>query len=97
MFFFHAGDGVRGLVVTGVQTCALPISVKDGSGGRLCGLVNGSVVAGVLPAAQFCNGQTYSVLALPRLHNVTPFVIPTVRYRPENRALPPPAAPTSVL
>src|SRR5205085_5425832 len=24
-FFFHAEDGIRGLTVTGVQTCALPI------------------------------------------------------------------------
>src|SRR5690349_24945531 len=26
MFFFQAGDGIRDLYVTGVQTCALPIS-----------------------------------------------------------------------
>src|SRR5690349_22468792 len=26
-FFFHAEDGIRDLYVTGVQTCALPISV----------------------------------------------------------------------
>src|SRR5690349_22931042 len=26
-FFFQAEDGIRGLYVTGVQTCALPISV----------------------------------------------------------------------
>src|SRR2546430_10208722 len=25
-FFFHAEDGIRDLTVTGVQTCALPIS-----------------------------------------------------------------------
>src|SRR5206468_9334643 len=25
-FFFQAEDGIRGLIVTGVQTCALPIS-----------------------------------------------------------------------
>src|SRR5216683_5608273 len=25
-FCFQAGDGIRGLIVTGVQTCALPIS-----------------------------------------------------------------------
>ena len=24
-FFFHAEDGIRDLIVTGVQTCALPI------------------------------------------------------------------------
>src|SRR5688572_31674701 len=27
VFFFQAEDGIRGLTVTGVQTCALPISV----------------------------------------------------------------------
>src|SRR5206468_8925443 len=26
-FFFQAEDGIRGLIVTGVQTCALPISL----------------------------------------------------------------------
>src|SRR5206468_6616618 len=26
-FFFQAEDGIRALIVTGVQTCALPISV----------------------------------------------------------------------
>src|SRR5690606_40945928 len=28
-FFFHAEDGIRVLHVTGVQTCALPISEPD--------------------------------------------------------------------
>src|SRR5438270_2294941 len=28
-FFFQAEDGIRDLTVTGVQTCALPISVQD--------------------------------------------------------------------
>src|SRR2546427_7623536 len=28
-FFFQAEDGIRDLTVTGVQTCALPISTKD--------------------------------------------------------------------
>src|SRR2546430_16775673 len=28
-FFFQAEDGIRDLTVTGVQTCALPISVLD--------------------------------------------------------------------
>src|SRR5204863_3991480 len=30
--FFRAGDGIRGLYVTGVQTCALPISRERGGG-----------------------------------------------------------------
>src|SRR2546430_13403291 len=29
MFFFQAEDGIRDLTVTGVQTCALPISTID--------------------------------------------------------------------
>src|SRR3989440_4685324 len=28
-FFFQAEDGIRDLIVTGVQTCALPISAMD--------------------------------------------------------------------
>src|SRR5256886_10996443 len=31
-FFFQAEDGIRDLTVTGVQTCALPISPAIGSG-----------------------------------------------------------------
>src|SRR5207247_7101197 len=30
LFFFQAADGIRGPVVTGVQTCALPISTDSG-------------------------------------------------------------------
>src|SRR2546428_13682782 len=29
-FFFQAEDGIRDLIVTGVQTCALPISAASG-------------------------------------------------------------------
>src|SRR2546430_6437383 len=32
-FFFQAEDGIRDLTVTGVQTCALPISTSWGSTG----------------------------------------------------------------
>src|SRR2546430_10976030 len=31
MFFFQAEDGIRDLTVTGVQTCALPISAGESS------------------------------------------------------------------
>src|SRR3989440_9277342 len=34
-FFFQAEDGIRYLIVTGVQTCALPISKVEQSGARL--------------------------------------------------------------
>src|SRR2546430_6364972 len=33
-FFFQAEDGIRDLTVTGVQTCALPISHRGGPGVR---------------------------------------------------------------
>src|SRR2546422_6059710 len=32
VFFFQAEDGIRDVAVTGVQTCALPISRRDGGG-----------------------------------------------------------------
>src|SRR2546430_13619939 len=33
-FFFQAEDGIRDLTVTGVQTCALPISVANAVGAK---------------------------------------------------------------
>ena len=36
-FFFQAEDGIRDIGVTGVQTCALPISVNLRS---VCGLLD---------------------------------------------------------
>src|SRR2546427_8953635 len=37
-FFFQAEDGIRFLTVTGVQTCALPISAWPGTGTKKTGL-----------------------------------------------------------
>src|SRR5216684_8041857 len=34
-FFFQAEDGIRDVAVTGVQTCALPISGEAGQGVRM--------------------------------------------------------------
>src|SRR5690606_40245664 len=31
VLFFQAGDGIRDFHVTGVQTCALPISLRNGA------------------------------------------------------------------
>src|SRR5262249_59296305 len=39
-FFFQAEDGIRDWSVTGVQTCALPISRKNCPG---CGIVDASM------------------------------------------------------
>src|SRR5687768_18013540 len=43
-FFFQAEDGIRDVAVTGVQTCALPIS-RGGLGGELRALVAVGVAA----------------------------------------------------
>src|SRR5256884_5344989 len=44
VFFFQAEDGIRDVAVTGVQTCALPISYSVGShqpAGRACSVCCG--------------------------------------------------------
>src|SRR5690349_24123225 len=49
-FFFQAEDGIRDLYVTGVQTCALPISWRAGrcaQGPALSPLLGGVVRGGV--------------------------------------------------
>src|SRR2546425_10559290 len=38
IFFFQAEDGIRDKLVTGVQTCALPISARERERGRRVGL-----------------------------------------------------------
>src|SRR2546430_6727555 len=54
-FFFQAEDGIRDLTVTGVQTCALPISVSAAHRGRLRGSVldgEGHLYGGAATAPQ---------------------------------------------
>src|SRR3712207_9209968 len=41
MFFFQAEDGIRDIGVTGVQTCALPISAQP-TDGAVAGAVRGT-------------------------------------------------------
>src|SRR2546429_3594988 len=36
VFFFQAEDGIRDVAVTGVQTCALPIFLREGFASKLC-------------------------------------------------------------
>src|SRR5256885_6051322 len=45
VFFFQAEDGIRDYKVTGVQTCALPISVSEAGSSR--GSSNMRLTAGV--------------------------------------------------
>src|SRR2546429_6833898 len=44
-FFFQAEDGIRDVAVTGVQTCALPISSCSAVGGPLAALQDGDIVS----------------------------------------------------
>src|SRR5687768_18007296 len=45
IFFFQAEDGIRDVAVTGVQTCALPISCRSRKCGRPGGVLTGSTTA----------------------------------------------------
>src|SRR3712207_8607579 len=51
-FFFQAEDGIRDIGVTGVQTCALPISVGAAATGAAAGQVLPGSGADGRPAAE---------------------------------------------
>src|SRR2546421_5810741 len=59
-FFFQAEDGIRDLIVTGVQTCALPIYAMAGSW-------NAEIVPGLAPEPGdiVLGKQTYSPFLNP--------------------------------
>src|SRR2546430_975480 len=61
--FFQAEDGIRDLTVTGVQTCALPISSWSASGG--------TITSGGLYAADTVDG-TYQVNATAQVATTAP-------------------------
>src|SRR2546430_3559394 len=65
-FFFQAEDGIRDLTVTGVQTCALPIS-KKALPCRTTGVLQGTAVA-LLPLNVLVglNANQPSVLEIDR-------------------------------
>src|SRR6266436_9471356 len=42
VFFFQAEDGIRDVAVTGVQTCALPISLSGGCTSKVAWLMPGA-------------------------------------------------------
>src|SRR2546421_9593619 len=70
LFFFQAEDGIRDLIVTGVQTCALPISWAARPDGRASRLWTGYAAAvagdvggprsGTRGANQPCDGEAVS-------------------------------------
>src|SRR6266478_7710476 len=73
-FFFQAEDGIRDLTVTGVQTCALPISTGGGSTKTwsAAGLSLGLTLspAGVLSGTPTGNG--FSTFAVTVTDGITP-------------------------
>src|SRR2546421_9268868 len=59
-FFFQAEDGIRDLIVTGVQTCALPISITAS------GVIDRSHTRRSAPAWRSPPAMRSTVTALPR-------------------------------
>src|SRR2546430_13375613 len=73
-FFFQAEDGIRDLTVTGVQTCALPISIRAVTQNRAMSACLG-VRAGAVDAVTFGLGAGLAGLAgcaLTQIGNVGP-------------------------
>src|SRR2546422_7768420 len=52
LFFFQAEDGIRDVAVTGVQTCALPISMMriPGKSDEMCADITSSSIAKQYPS-----------------------------------------------
>src|SRR5207244_9417443 len=63
LFFFHAEDGIRDDLVTGVQTCALPIC---GDPRRAATTVSGSQVEGTYGIAVVSTREPDTVVAARR-------------------------------
>src|SRR2546430_13530903 len=59
LFFFQAEDGIRDLTVTGVQTCALPISSAEAKSGTLtvAGTLTSPTIT-ILPTATLTGNGT---------------------------------------
>src|SRR5216683_7315024 len=80
-FFFQAEDGIRDLIVTGVQTCALPISnclfVIDDENGSLLGCHGGK-------DATLAQQEIASILREPLPDH--PLYPASRRYAPRSRA-----------
>src|SRR5205823_11454325 len=66
-FFFQAEDGIRDKLVTGVQTCALPIySAKDMPTFLPAGLAIAAVLPREDPRDVFIGGAVKTLAELPR-------------------------------
>src|SRR5688572_26987616 len=67
-FFFQAEDGIRDLTVTGVQTCALPISgAQDGDRRRAHGHLGTANRAPLRPAPLRCPAEKMDRRTHPRM------------------------------
>src|SRR3989440_8831198 len=67
-FFFQAEDGIRDLIVTGVQTCALPISWRAGSSGSALGLPSSRSLASrqhTLPVQSHSSAPRFQTYTYP--------------------------------
>src|SRR5205823_11174620 len=66
-FFFQAEDGIRDKLVTGVQTCALPISQLDRRAGHLATPVELGLLLVSLPFWAFIAQAAWTSLSPPRI------------------------------
>src|SRR5205823_12118327 len=75
LFFFQAEDGIRDKLVTGVQTCALPIFMATRTGasafGRMCRQMTRNPVAPTF-CDQTTNSRSFSERNSARTSRVTP-------------------------
>src|SRR5438034_11114866 len=86
-FFFQAEDGIRDHCVTGVQTCALPISVTGAT--ATCVALNNAVAAGTatvgtwspvvitVPSGQYLTISLTNNLTFTPTGATTPNTVPT--------------------
>src|SRR5256885_12481107 len=77
-FFFQAEDGIRDYKVTGVQTCALPISARSVFHASLLPFVRWAFLEvrdGSSPSRPMVLGPDWQALAAPREHKFLWFEI----------------------
>src|SRR5205823_8252549 len=70
LFFFQAEDGIRDKLVTGVQTCALPIWTRTGVAVLALALGHASLAAAVVTGQIFGPGSESFPIAIVPLKNL---------------------------